>query len=133
MRKPRFFTLVLLVFLARGSQAQDCVKEVTVKTTADAIKCLEIKIAELTKKLDEARSRPPLSVTVQFKVSQFKAVADSGKEDLTAMGGHKACFLTGNQDENNQLTMAAICSVMHEGGEWRLRARGARCDAACID
>lgn len=70
---------------------------------------------------------------VQFKFSQFKAVADVGQEDLTPMGVHKACFLIGNQDENNALGGAAICSVIYEGGEWRLRARGARCNAGCID
>ena len=84
---------------------------------------------------DEVAKVKSTIMPVQFTVSQeFNAVAVRGKEDLTPMGGgHKACFLTGSQDENDEQNAVAICKVNYEGGEWRLRARGARCNAVCID
>src|SRR6185436_13515646 len=64
---------------------------------------------------------------------EFSVIAKRGKDELTSMGAHKACFLTGSQDENDEEPAVAICKVVFEGGEWRLKARGAWCNAACID
>ncbi len=85
---------------------------------------------------EEVRKLPPNETVVSFKVSQFDATADAGQQVSSQIGAHRACFLTGSQDENNEKppNTAAVCRLIYEeSGRWRLFVRGATCNAACID
>jgi rRNA maturation protein Rpf1 len=86
---------------------------------------------EVTEEVAKAKTE---LMSVRFTVSQdFLVVAGRAKDESKLIGGHKACFLTGSQDDNYEPHATAKCTVTYERGEWTLKARSGRCNAVCID